>query len=79
MRGKASRGKNSLQKTASSVINIHTHRNSHISNEFPMCYNDSLVSIRTNSVNRHRKCLSGIKQPKEKKIVEKGKKRKNSR
>ena len=31
MRNKGSRGKSSLQKTASSIINIHTHRNSHLS------------------------------------------------
>ena len=78
MRGKGSRTKASLQKTASSVINIHTHRNSHISDIIPLYYNDSLVSIRNNSVSKHRKCFSINKLPQDKKKDERSKKRKQS-
>lgn len=48
----SSKGKGSLQKTASSIINIHTHRNSNISDTMPFYYNDSIVSIRTNSLHK---------------------------
>lgn len=54
MKGKKSRGKSSLQKTASSVINIHTHRNSSISDTVPFCNYESVVSIKTNSLKKNR-------------------------
>lgn len=54
MKGKhSSKVKNSLQKTASSVINIHTHRNSNISDTLPLYYHDSIVSIRSSSLNKN--------------------------
>jgi len=42
--------KGSLQKTASTVMNMHTHRNSLINETLPLYYNDSMVSIRTSSL-----------------------------
>jgi hypothetical protein len=44
------RNKGSLQKTASTVINMHTHRNSIINESLPLYYNESMVSIRTSSL-----------------------------
>lgn len=44
------KNKGSLQKTASTVINMHTHRNSIINESLPLYYNDSMVSIRTSSL-----------------------------
>lgn len=44
------KNKGSLQKTASTVINIHTQRNSLINETLPLYYNDSMVSIRTSSL-----------------------------
>lgn len=44
------KNKGSLQKTSSTIINIHTHRNSLINETLPLYYNDSMVSIRTSSL-----------------------------
>ena len=85
MKGKGSRGKTSLQKTASSVINIHTHRNSNITTNIteliPFGYNDSLASIRTNSILKNRNYSSvGRGEVKEKKEQEeRSRKRKGSK
>lgn len=45
-----SKTKVSLQKTSSTIINNHTHRNSIISETLPLYYNDSMLSIRTSSI-----------------------------
>lgn len=62
MRGKRSRGKSSLQKTASSVLNAQTHRNSNISETLPLYYNDSVLSVGSN-INNHQyyRCESKLK------------------
>jgi hypothetical protein len=81
MRGKGSRGKASLQKTASSIINIHTHRHSSISDTLPLYYNDSLVSIRTHSY-AQRPGAASLKHPprdQRKQEEDKNRKRKGSR
>lgn len=48
------KNKGSLQKTASTVINMHTHRNSIINETLPLYYNDSMISIRTSSLLHNR-------------------------
>ena len=50
------KNKGSLQKTASTVMNIHTHRNSLINETLPLYYNDSMVSIRTSSLLHNKNC-----------------------
>lgn len=73
MKGKTnSKAKRSLQKTASSVINIHTHRNSNISDTLPFYFYDSVASIRSTSISKsnqnYQSCNQGLKRGRERTV-----------